>query len=189
MRSALLIRELASFFPDRRSHASYELARGWALCFEDEDLVRAQDALDAVAASRLPVRERPLLLSGLAWCEARLGSAALGLDMSERAVRQARLVGDKALRGVLAVHGALLLRSGRGQEAIAALRESLERATATPHVATALAAFHLGEALYKAGDLEGAKTAWERCAASPPSRYTLMARERLDSMILAAPYR
>lgn len=189
MRSALLIRELASFFPDRRSHARYELANGWALCFEDEDLIRAQDALDSVAVSRLPVRERPLLLSGLAWCEAKLGNAELALDMSERAVRQARLIGDKALCGVLAVHGALLLRCGRGHEAIAALRESLQRATARPRIATALAAYHLGEALYKAGDFDGARAAWERCIGSPPNRYTLLAHERLAHVVMASPYR
>jgi len=171
-----------------QAHAKDELLHGWTLCFEEEDFVRAQDALDAVDRAVLPLEDNAILDAARAWCEANLGTLDKAIDMARAAVADARPDNVHARCCALAVFGAIQVRAGNSHAALEPLQEAVRIAEDSKH--RTLAAFYLGEAFTAIGRPEDAKAAWEDASKSSPStRHALLAGERLGALAMMSPYR
>jgi tetratricopeptide (TPR) repeat protein len=171
-----------------QAHAKDELQHGWMMCFEEEDFIRAQDALDAVDRAYLPSDDFAVLDAARAWCEANLGTIDKAIYMARVAIGEARPDLIRARASALAVFGAIQVRAGNSHAALEPLQEAVRIADDPGHAA--LAAFYLGEALTAIGRPDEARVAWEGASrSSPATRHALLAGERLAALAVMSPYR
>ena len=133
-------------------------------------------------------RRRPLLDDSMAWCLAHLGDTDRALELSSRAVSDARSWKGSVRTSLLGTLGTAQFFAGRHRDAIETLEESL--ALRAPGLTHAVHSYYLGEAWLQLGNGDRAMAAWERSVAeAPTSSWATKANDRLRLLAQRDPYR